>query len=348
MPDPEERQSVLIVDDQAENLQILLAALGGDLRVVAARSGEKAMLLAERDPQPDLILLDVMMPGMDGYEVCARLKADARTQEIPVIFITGLSEVEDEKRGLGLGAVDFITKPINPDLVRARVRNHLELKRNRDFLRNVFGQFVSTEVRDKVMSEKDRLSGERKQVAVLFSDIRGFTAYSEANEPERIVMQLNEYFERMVRCVTSAGGTVDKFFGDAMMAVFGGLIDLENPSENALNAALAMRAALRELNVEWESKGFSAFENGIGLHFGTVLQGTIGSSARKEFTVIGDAVNLAARLESLTKEHEQSILCSADLGDRLPGESRSRLVDLGRVPIRGRRTALGLLGCPDQ
>ena len=348
MTDSEERQKVLIVDDQPGNVQILVQTLSEGLKLIAARSGEKALLLARREPQPDLILLDVMMPEMDGYEVCARLKADEATKEIPVIFITGLSDAEDEAKGLGLGAVDYITKPINPDLVRARVRNHLELKRNRDFLRHVFGQFVSAEVRDKIISEKNRLVGERKELAVLFSDIRNFTAYSEEHEPERIVTQLNEYFERMVQCISAEGGTVDKFFGDAVMAVFGGLINLENPSESALRAALAMRASLRELNVEWDAKGYSAFDNGIGLHFGAVLQGTIGSSARKEFTIIGDAVNLAARLEALTKEHEQSILCSADLGARLTDESRARLVDLGQVPIRGRRTELGLFGCPDR
>ena len=237
MPDAEERQKVLIVDDQAENVQMLMAALKADHALIAARNGEKALQLARRDPQPDLILLDVMMPEMDGYEVCERLKADETTAEIPVIFITALSEAADEAKGLGLGAVDYITKPFNPDLVRARVRNHLELKRSRDFMRRVFGQFVSTEVRDKIIAEKNRLVGERREVAVLFSDIRRFTAYSEANEPEQIVRQLNEYFERMVRCISAEGGTVDKFFGDAVMAVFGGLVDLENECDAALRAA---------------------------------------------------------------------------------------------------------------
>ncbi len=343
----EDRQKILIVDDQAENVQILVETLREHHRLIAARSGEKALVLAHREPRPDLILLDVMMPGMDGYEVCAALKADEATREIPVIFITGLSEADDEARGLALGAVDYITKPINPDLVRARVKNHLELKQSRDFLRHVFGQFVSAEVRDKIISEKNRLVGERKEVAVLFSDIRNFTAYSEANEPEQIVTQLNEYFERMVTCISAEGGTVDKFFGDAVMAVFGGLVDLENPCDSALSAALAMRAALARANAAWAAEGLPAFENGIGLHFGPVLQGTIGSSARKEFTIIGDTVNLAARLEALTKEYDEFILCSTDLGARLSPELRSRLVDLGRVPIRGRRTELGLLGCPD-
>jgi len=347
MPSTEERQKVLIVDDQPENVQLLMATLKADHALVAARNGEKALQLAQRDPQPDLILLDVMMPEMDGYEVCARLKADEATQDIPVIFITALSEAADEAKGLGLGAVDYITKPFNPDLVRARVRNHLELKRSRDFVRHVFGEFVSAEVRDKIIATKNRLVGERKEVAVLFADIRSFTAYSERNESELIVRQLNEYFERMVQCIAAEGGTVDKFIGDAVMAVFGGLVDLESPTDNALRAAVAMRSALSELNAGWSAEGIPTFENGVGLHFGPVLQGTIGSSARKEFTIIGDSVNLAARLESLTKVHEQKILCSADFAGQLSAELRERLVELGPVSVRGRQTELGLLGCQD-
>ena len=345
MTESVERHKVLIVDDQPENVQMLMQALKADHALVAARKGEKALQLAQREPQPDLILLDVMMPEMDGYEVCTRLKADEATREIPVIFITALSEAADEAKGLDLGAVDYITKPFNPDLVRARVRNHLELKRSRDFVRHVFGEFVSAEVRDKIIAEKNRLVGERKQVAVLFSDIRNFTAYSEKNEPEQIVHQLNDYFEQMVQCITAEGGTVDKFIGDAVMAVFGGLVDLESPCDSALRAALAMRSSLSELNAVWSAGGIPAFDNGIGLHFGPVLQGTIGSSARKEFTIIGDTVNTSARLDSLSKEYEQSILCSADFAGRLSAELRDGLVELGRVPLRGRKTELGLLGC---
>ena len=345
MKDADERQKVLIVDDQPENVQMLMQALKVDHALVAARNGEKALQLAEREPQPDLILLDVMMPEMDGYEVCARLKADAATREIPVIFITALSEAADEAKGLSLGAVDYITKPFNPDLVRARVRNHLELKRSRDFVQHVFGEFVSTEVRDKIIAEKNRLVGERKDVAVLFSDIRNFTAYSEGCEPEQIVKQLNEYFERMVHCISAEGGTVDKFIGDAVMAVFGGLVDLESPCDSALRAGLAMRTALDELNAAWIEEGLPEFQHGVGLHFGPVLQGTIGSSARKEFTIIGDPVNIAARLDSLTKERDESLLCSDDFAGRLSAELRKGLIELGQVPIRGRVTELGLLGC---
>jgi len=346
MPDSDERHRILIVDDQFENIRILMEALKAEYSLVAARDGAKALQIAHREPMPDMILLDVMMPEMDGYEVCTALKADAATREIPVIFITALSDAADEAKGLDLGAVDYIAKPINPDLVRARVRNHLELKRSRDFLRRVFGQFVSHEVRDKIIAEKNQLLGERKRIAVLFADIRQFTTHSERAEPDQIVNRLNAYFDRMVRCITSEAGTVDKFIGDAVMATFGGLIEIDSPCDAALRAAVAMRAALQDLNRAWAEEGTDAFENGIGLHFGEVLQGTIGSSDRKEFTIIGDTVNTTARLEGLTKEHREKILCSAAFAGHLSADLSSRLVDLGSVPLRGRSAEIGIFGHP--
>lgn len=128
------KQRILIVDDVAENIQVLLSTLKEEYAILVATNGEKALELAFKEPQPDIILLDIMMPGMDGYEVCERLKADDKTKDIPVIFVTALLESDDEAKGLALGAVDYITKPINPKLVKARVFNHLELKRHQDNL----------------------------------------------------------------------------------------------------------------------------------------------------------------------------------------------------------------------
>lgn len=145
--DPEypEKQTVLVVDDTPENLVVMTGLLKGLYRVKVAPSGEKALKIARSDPAPDLVLLDIMMPGMDGYEVMQKLRADASTRDIPVIFLTAKSEVEDEKAGLDLGAVDYITKPISPPIVLARVRNHLELKAARDFLRDK-NAFLEAEV----------------------------------------------------------------------------------------------------------------------------------------------------------------------------------------------------------
>jgi putative two-component system response regulator len=136
MNDQAEKKAVLVVDDTPTNIQVLMETLKDDYRIIAAVNGQRALQLAESDPPPDIILLDVMMPEMDGYEVCARLKADAKTRDIPVIFVTAKSETQDETKGLELGAVDYITKPISPPVVQARIKNHLELKKAREFLKN--------------------------------------------------------------------------------------------------------------------------------------------------------------------------------------------------------------------
>ena len=136
MTDQVEKKAVLVVDDTPTNIQVLMETLKDDYRIIAAVSGKRALQLAASDPPPDIILLDVMMPEMDGYEVCAGLKADAKTRDIPIIFITAKSETQDETKGLALGAVDYITKPISPPVVQARVKNHLELKQAREILKN--------------------------------------------------------------------------------------------------------------------------------------------------------------------------------------------------------------------
>jgi len=136
MNDQVEKNAVLVVDDTPTNIQVLMEILKDDYRIIAAVNGKRALRLAVSDPPPDIILLDVMMPEMDGYEVCARLKADAKTRDIPVIFVTAKSETQDETKGLELGAVDYITKPISPPVVQARIKNHLELKKASEFLKN--------------------------------------------------------------------------------------------------------------------------------------------------------------------------------------------------------------------
>jgi adenylate cyclase len=227
---------------------------------------------------------------------------------------------------------------------RALIQKVRDEEREKSSISALFGQYVSPEVKEKLIREKTGIIGERKTVAVLFSDLRGFTTFSENAQPSEVVVRLNQYFDRMVYAVTSNGGTVDKFIGDAVMAVFGGLIPLKNPAESALDAALAMRAELVKLNVEWASKGLGPLDNGIGVHFGDVLQGPIGSSERKEFTVIGDVVNTASRLESATKEMHSPVLISDALAAALPAERRSRLTTLGEVKLKGKELPVTVFG----
>ena len=208
----------------------------------------------------------------------------------------------------------------------------------------LFGQFVSPEVKDKIVREKSGTIGERKRVVVLLSDVRSFTTYSETADPAALVQHLNEYFDAMVGCITSRGGVIDKFMGDAVMAVFGGVLELPNPAEAALDAACAMRERLKDVNRVWKQRGMHELDNGIGLHFGEVLQGTLGSHDRKEFTVIGDTVNVAARLESITRDEDFPILTSRALVDALPEARRQACVALGARKLKGKTHDVEVFG----
>ena len=212
---------------------------------------------------------------------------------------------------------------------RAMVVRIRDEERQKLSISALFGQYVSPEVREEVMRAKAGVVGERKVVAVLFSDLRGFTSFSEKAEPSEVVLRLNEYFDAMVRAVTSNGGTVDKFIGDAVMAVFGGLIPLENPAQSALAAARAMRTELATLNLAWAARG---------------LQGPIGAVERKEFTVIGDVVNTASRLESATKELGVAIVVSEAVAAQLSAEQRGTLRPLGGVKLKGKAVEVQVFG----
>jgi len=216
----------------------------------------------------------------------------------------------------------------------------------REEMRRLFGEYVSDEVVERVRLDASR-HGERTRVVVLFSDLRGFTTFSEGATPEEIVTRLNAYFDAMVTAIQSHGGMIDKFIGDAIMAVFDGLQPLENPAEAAVDAARDMRKALDALNARWESEGAEPFQHGIGIHLGDVVQGSIGSETRKDFTIIGDAVNTASRVEGLTKDRPGAILVTGVVHERLPAELRDRCEALGGVSIRGKAAEIAVYAVPD-
>jgi adenylate cyclase len=230
-------------------------------------------------------------------------------------------------------------------VARRLVTRVLAEERETQAVSRLFGEFVSADVRDKILRERGHLKSERATVVVLFSDIRGFTTFSERTDAALVVERLNEYFERMVDAVEREGGVVDKFIGDAIMATFGGVVPLDVPAANALRAARAMRASLAELNARWARAGIDVqFDNGIGLHSGEVIQGPLGSARRREYTVIGDTVNAASRLEGLTKEKGHAIVMSESMRDALPDGDRAQLVDLGDVHVKGREAPLKIWG----
>lgn len=212
----------------------------------------------------------------------------------------------------------------------------LEKEQEKSRISRLFGQFVSEEVKEKLMGLDSPFKTERKKAAILFSDIRSFTSLSETADPEELLMHLNEYFERMVGAIVRNGGTIDKFIGDAVMAVFGGIIELPNPSEAATAAALEMRRELGELKKQWQLSGVTPMENGIGIHYGEVVQGSVGSKDRMDFTVIGDAVNTASRLEGLCGSLGFPIIMSEEVFLQLSPVLKDRFQEGEQVSVKGK------------
>ncbi len=240
-------------------------------------------------------------------------------------------------------AVTGLTVGIVSRHVRSLIADTLEKQRETLMVSRLFGQFVSSEVKDKILLQAGQAStGEKKTVAILFSDIRGFTAFSEKVPPEQVVEYLNEYLDAMVRAINAAGGTIDKFIGDAIMAVFGGVMPVENACDSALAAALLMRASLGELNANRKQRALDPVRNGIGIHFGEVLQGAIGSAERKDFTVIGDAVNSASRLEGLCKDFGTDLIFSDAVYAAASPMVQTRCRRLGEATVKGREKPITL------
>jgi len=241
--------------------------------------------------------------------------------------------------GLAVGGLALVAR-------RLALRAIIE-EREKALVGRLFGEYVSDEVKQKLLHDPTAQRGETKEVVVLFSDIHNFTALSENADPAQIVARLNEYFDAMADAITSHGGVVDKFIGDTIMAVFGGVLELGNPCTSAVLAAQEMQRRLFALNERWQSHHQPPLQTGIGLHRGKVLQGAIGSSHRKDFTVIGDAVNLASRVESMTKERGEPFLITIEVQRRLSPDLRARCVPLGAFKVKGRPGEIALFGLRD-
>jgi adenylate cyclase len=307
------KQTVLIVDDAPDNLALMSSLLKDIYKTKVALNGEKALQIAASQDPPDLILLDVMMPGIDGYEVCRRLKENKATSEIPVIFLTAKAEVEDEQKGLELGAVDYITKPISPPIVLARVKNHLMLQSAREylkeknkFLENTFSRYVSSRVIEQLKETHidEFLKMDKRDVTILFVDMRGFTALGNRLSPEEIQETVNSFLDNMVKCVEEMDGMVDKFLGDGLMAIFGAPLRHEAHAWQALSAAVSMQKLHKAWMDSRQAADKPAGAIGIGVATGQVVVGNVGTPNRMEYTALGHLVNLASRLCSAAEGGE--------------------------------------------
>jgi class 3 adenylate cyclase len=297
---------LLVVDDVPDNIAVLANTLGSEYQVRIANSGARALRLCAEDPLPQLVLLDVMMPDLDGLEVCRRLKADPRTKDVPVILVTALADSADETRGFEAGAVDYVTKPISPSVVLQRVRLHLELqeaRRRLEYLSGHYKAYLAPELSAGIQRGEvsELVASQRKGLSIFFSDIEGFTSRTERLGAEDMTVLLNAYFAQMTRIVRKYGGTLDKYIGDAMLVFFGDPVS-HGPAADALacvQMALEIQEQLPLLNSAWRAHGLTDdLAVRIGITTGPCTVGNFGSQDQMSYTVLGTPVNAAARLQS--------------------------------------------------
>jgi adenylate cyclase len=308
---------ILVVDDTPSNVKLLADVLGArGYAVITAASGAEALETVDRE-RPDLVLLDVMMPGMSGYDVCRKLRANPATTMLPVVMVTALDPGQERVKGIEAGADDFLSKPIHQPEILARVRSLLRIKSLYDELTDLnrtleqrvgeqvaqlerlsrLKRFFSPALAEAIVSggADDPLKSHRREIVVVFLDLRGFTAFAETSEPEEVMTVLRDYHATMGEVIVAHEGTLERFTGDGMMVFFNDPTLVPDPQARALRMALAMRARVETLTGRWRKLGFD-LHVGIGIAQGYATLGAIGFEGRWDYGAIGTVTNLAARL----------------------------------------------------
>jgi len=322
-----EKALIILVDDNPANLRIGKNILSEKYRVATAPSAEKLFSLLENN-NPDMILLDVDMPEMNGYEALKNLKTKPETMNIPVIFLTARTESDDELEGLSLGAVDYITKPFQPTLLLKRIEIHLLIesqritleKQARDLqyfnnnLRRAFSTYLSEDVVEEIISDPTRLQlgGIKRHMTALFTDIKDFAPIAEALAPEQLIELLNYYLSIMSDVILDQKGTIDKYEGDAIISFFGAPLELSDHAQRACIAAITMKKLEEKVNIRIIEKGLNIppICTRIGINTGDMIVGNIGTQKKMNYTIISNAANLASRLEKMNKKYGTWIIAS--------------------------------------
>ncbi len=299
---------ILVVDDNAANRHLLRRRLERQGYTIGEAADGRLALEALRAGTYDLVLLDIVMPEVDGFQVLAWMKEDAALRDVPVIVISALDEISSVVRSIEMGAEDFLFKPFDPVLLRARIGACLEKKRLRDQQREWIRRFATEEVANDLEASGFALGGKYVEATVMFSDIRSFTSIAESQSPEDTIALLNNYYALMFEAISGHGGIVNQMVGDGLMAIFGAPLPLENRRERAVRAALEMIELLQLFNLEQAAQDRVPIRIGIGIASGQVIAGYTGTLRRATYTCVGDTVNVAARLEAHTKIVGEPIL----------------------------------------
>lgn len=296
---------IVVVDDNPRNVKLVTSILKPtNYEVYSAYSGKEALsLVAEHSP--DLIILDVLMPEMDGFQVARELRSKPESRAIPILMLTALQEMEDKVKGLEAGADDFLTKPFNAVELLARTRSllrikqlHNELEVKNGLLEWVLTHYISKEIASEILSDPEQnlqLGGRSCQVSVLFADIRGFTHFAEQHKAAHVTQTLNSIFNVLVPAIFDNHGTLDKYLGDAIMAFYGAPIPSLNSSEQAIRTACTMQKLFTEMYAQ--TPNIQELGLGVGICTGEAVVGNIGSEQLMDYTVIGNTPNTAKRLQ---------------------------------------------------
>lgn len=331
---------LLVVDDNKVNRLLLGRGLERQgHQVEFAENGRQALEILHTQPF-DLVLLDIQMPELDGYQVLEQLTSDVHLRDIPVIMTSSLEEMDSVVACIEKGAEDYLTKPVNPVLLNARISASLEKKRLRDQTRELVRRFATAEVADDLAESGFALGGKYVEASVMFSDIRGFTAITESQSPAETIELLNTYYTLMFDAINGHGGIINQMVGDGLMAVFGAPSPQPEHCVMAVMAALEMNNLVELFNMEQAAQDKVQIRIGVGISTGQVVAGYTGTQQRATYTCVGDTVNLAARLEAHTKVVGQPILIDSNTQECLPEEVMTQ--DLGLIQVKGKQKEVRL------